>query len=51
MECYSLMIPNRVRDLDDYWHRLYKNDPTVPPLKPYLLHEGEKLWKQILEVA
>ena len=47
---YSLMIPNRVHDLNEYWQRLFNKDLTIPPLKPYLVNEGEKIWKQILQV-
>ena len=42
----TLSVPNRTVDLQDYWNRLYHEDITVPPLKQYLAHEGERVWKQ-----
>ena len=48
---YELSVPNRVRDLTDQWQCLYENDPTVPALKTYLLHEGERLWQEIIVVC
>ena len=43
--------PNRVRDLEEYSERLRLGDLTVPPLKPWLLQEGEKMWRRALEAA
>lgn len=47
----TLSVPNRTVDLQDYWNRLYHEDITVPPLKQYLAHEGERVWKQLLAVG
>ena len=43
--------PNRVRDLEEYCERLRLGDLTVPSLKPWLLQEGEKMWRRALEAS
>lgn len=40
-----------MRDLNEYWERLYNRDSAVPALKSWVIQEGETLWKRVLEMT
>ena len=37
--------------LEAYWELAYAQDPSVPALKPFVVREGERLWREMLEVG